>query len=57
MLPRYEYNIQTGMRTTINQIVYRNDEDETIVLDDGIAPPDGFKVYEGDLSEGGSSGE
>lgn len=51
MLMRYEYNIQTGIRRTINQIVYRNEEGETIVLDDGESTPHGFTEYTGDLTE------
>lgn len=51
MLFRFEYNIQTGLRTEIPQTVYRKGESETIILDSGIAPPDGFSEFTGDLTQ------
>lgn len=50
MLTRFEYNIQTGIRTTITQVVYRNEEGDTIVLDEGAKPPHGYSVFTGDLN-------
>ena len=51
MLSRFEYNIQTGNRSEIPQIVYRNGEGDTIVLDVGVAPPLGYDEFTGDLAE------
>jgi hypothetical protein len=48
---RFEYNIQTGARTAITQVIYRNDAQEILVLDEGISPPDGFAEYDGPLPD------
>lgn len=46
---RFEYNIQTGKRIAIPQIIYRNDAEDILVLDEGVPPPTGFAVYDGPL--------
>lgn len=51
MLSRFEYSIATGNRIEIAQIVYRNDSGETIALDVGTTPPQGFSEFSGDLYE------
>lgn len=51
MISRYEYNIQTGNRREIHQIVYRDDAGAVLVLDSGVEPPAGFTEFTGDLSE------
>lgn len=49
---RFEFNIQTGKRIAIQQIIYRNDAEEILVLDEGVVPPFGFAAYDGPLPEG-----
>lgn len=51
MTSRFEYNIQSGKRIEIPQIVYRDDLGVTIALDTGINPPAGFIEFTGDLAE------
>lgn len=48
---RFEFNIHTGKRIAIPQIIYRNDAEEILVLDEGVAPPSGFSAYDGLLPE------
>lgn len=49
MLFRTEINVQTGEQTSVQQIAYRDQANNILVLDVDVAPPEGF--YEADLSE------
>jgi hypothetical protein len=42
MISRFEYNVQTQSRVEVFQRVYRNEEGDTLVLDDGVKCPDGY---------------
>lgn len=46
MLYRYEYDLSSGIRTEINQRVYRNSDEQTIILDEGTPIPPGFREIE-----------
>lgn len=48
---RFEFNIQTGKRIAIQQIIYRSDAEEILVLDEGVSPPFGFAEYDGPLPD------
>ena len=45
MLTRVEFNVSTGEKIEIEQIAYRNDEGDVIVLDAIDPTPDGFEEF------------
>ena len=45
-LVRYEQDVVTGERQEIEQLAYRNDDGDVIVLDDIEPTPKGYEVFD-----------
>lgn len=42
-MTRIEFDVITGEVSVINRKAYINDDGETLVIDEGESPPDGYK--------------
>lgn len=44
-LSRFEIDTATGSRIEIQQVAYRNENGDALVLDVGVPPPDGYEQF------------